>query len=198
MRILRTAEELKQGDILSVLQTDEAINDWLERTEKVKAELKELPAGQRYIDFYMKKNGRNYHPNTKIIYKREVIKFHPIHRAPIYKSHGILIQKGRHRSSIAEQIAFLDMDNNFLRKSEVPLTKLQQEQVKVLTLQQKYDELKATLDSAMDKINKVEQTKEINKPKVKGNQKKVGRETKVKKQKIKIDEHSSVTETDIK
>ncbi len=159
--IVKTARKLEIGDeLLPWANTDEEHDEFGERIDMAKDEIRKLPSGAKSITFLMKKEYRNLHSqNTRILYKRTVNAFNPKTGAPDYKDHMLKFNWGMIRTSNYEEIAFLDMHNKwFMREANRELTKEEK-------LAKENEELKAKLAALTDiekqKTDIVNETKDM-------------------------------------
>lgn len=162
--IVKTTRKLEIGDeLLPWANTDEEHNEFEERVENAKEEVKALPSGAKSITFIMRKEYRNSHPqNTKILYKRSIISILPKTGAPNYKDHMLTFNWGMIRTSNYEEIAFLDMNNKwFIRETNRELSPTEK-------LAKENAELKAKLAALVDiekqKEEAIQQDKDIVEP----------------------------------
>jgi len=147
--IIKTARKLEIGDeLLPWANSDEEHDEFEKRIEDVQAELKAMPQGKRFITFIMRSEYRKSRPqNSKILYKRSVSAFNPKTGAPDYKDHTLKFNWGMIRTSNFEEIAFLDMHNDwFIREANRELSATEK-------LAKENEELKAKL-AALQAIDK--------------------------------------------
>lgn len=147
--IVKTARKLEIGDeLLPWANTEDEHDEFVERVDMAKDEMKKLPSGGKSITFLMKKEYRNLHSqNTRILYKKTVNAFNPKTGAPDYKDHILKFNWGMIRTSNYEEIAFLDMHNKwFMREANRELTPTEK-------LAKENEELKAKL-AALTNIDK--------------------------------------------
>jgi len=144
--IIKTARRLEIGDeLLPWANTDEEHDEFEKRIEGARVEIKALPPGSKSVTFVMRKDYRKSHPqNTRILYKRSVNFFHPKTGAPEYKDHMLQFKWGMIRTSNFEEIAFLDMHNDwFVREANRELSPTEK-------LSKENAELKAKLAALQD------------------------------------------------
>ncbi len=157
-----SGEEIRVGDVIYAINNVDDYEKYEKKLEAVKKELKELPEGHRTIVFYMTREYRyNFSKNTKILYKRTVIGFHPVRRSPEYKSDFINVTEGRVRTANAEEIAFLDFSKGFVREANRELSPMEKERKDLLDLKVAKEQLKSEIENIKEQLREQKAVKEI-------------------------------------
>ena len=179
--IVKTQRKLEIGDeLLPWANSDEEHDEFEQRIENARAEVKALPIDRRHITFIMRKEYRDSRPqNSKILYKRSIVAFNPKTGAPDYKDHTLKFNWGMIRTSNYEEIAFLDMHNKWFIREEnrelTPTEKLAKEnaelKAKLAALQnieqQKQDIISETEIIEKEIVEPVEEIQQEEKPAIK-------------------------------
>ena len=139
----KDGKSLSIGDEYFVWEDEDKINEFIERREKAKTEIKSLESGKRWILFLLKRGYNTpYSINTRVQYKQTIKKFRT-DGSPIYRPHYLTVNAGRIKTSNSEEIAFLDMSDDFIRETDRPLTQAEKNQMKVIELENKVKALEA-------------------------------------------------------
>ena len=121
---------------------------WRDGIKKAKEEIDNLSEGNKHITFYMTDSYmRSFSPNTKIPYKKTIVKIRLKDGVPVLKSHYISVRQGRVKTSNAEEISFLDMKQGFVRARDRKLTPREMDSAKIKELEDKVKELMAGKES---------------------------------------------------
>ena len=137
MAIGKDGKEIVVGTEDFIWDDEDKIADFIERRKEAKKEVRALPSGGKFITFLTKKGYNTpYSLNTKILYKQSVSKF-KANGLPVYKPHMLTIKQGRIKTSLSEEIAFLDMSKDYIREADRPLTPIELERKKTRELELK-------------------------------------------------------------
>ena len=159
-----SGDEIRPGEIIYAINNIDEYDKYLKKLEETRLELKQLPAGQKTVVFYMTREYRyNFSKNTKILYKREVIGFHPVRRSPEYKSHYINVTEGRVRTANPEEITFLDLMKGFVREKDRELSPMEKERKDFLELKRDKDMLTLEVEKIKEQLRETKAIKEITK-----------------------------------
>ncbi len=157
-----TGDEVKVGDVIYAINNVEDYEKYLSKLDEVKKELKLLTEGHKTIVFYMTREYRyNFSKNTKILYKRVVIGFHPVRRSPEYKSDYINVTEGRVRTANPEEIAFLDFSKGFVREANRELSPMEKERKDIQDLRLAKEQLAGEIDKIKEQLREQKAVKEI-------------------------------------
>lgn len=135
------------GDDIYVFDTLDKLNEYNERVEKARVEVKE----NGFILFYMEEWYQNMRsPKAKMFYKNTITKFKPMELggAPVYKPHYVYFVPFRNnegkllsrcKTSNAEEVAFLDMKKGVVREVNRELSTIEKMAKKIEELESKVE-----------------------------------------------------------
>jgi len=138
--------KMDYGDEISVFNEKEKVDEWKKRSRKIEEELKNLPEGEKFITFLMKRNySHSYSLNTKLQYKQTFLGWRTttVGDLPKFKPHLIHFRLGRVKLYDPEQIAFMDMKEGFIREADRELTPYEKVQKEREELETRVKELES-------------------------------------------------------
>jgi len=157
-------DRLQVGDIIYAIQKPDEYAKYLEKVKEVATWQKTQASGYKTIVFYMTREYRyNFSKNTKILYKREIVGFHPVRLSPDYKSHFINVTEGRVRTADPEQIAYLDLMKGFVREADRELSPMEKERKDMQDLKLAKDQLSGEIEKIKEQLREQKAIKEIDK-----------------------------------
>jgi len=166
-------KRLEIGDDLYPWNTLERTNEFLDRVEKAREELRD----KKRITYFIDKSYKwSYKKRPSFLYKQTVSSFRPLELggAPRYKDHKIQFivvsvngrELSRFITSNPEEVAFCDMKEGIVREENRELTPMERNQLEKLRLEKEVAELKAKLEQreTVEENNNVEEVEEEGQP----------------------------------